>query len=952
MTEPRRNSFVPWEVELIERAHLLRREIEDLKRLAGADNPQFSVASAQQMLDNLETDLLEGEQVSIALLGGTGSGKSTLLNALLGARLVPTSSMKACTSVITKARWSEEPGYSATVHFVPRESWRRQVDHLAADISMQADPEVEDHGGVSEALAIPKDDQDRLRAVYGDENTETFMRSGDVSLLSEPETIRAAFAEGSHQIRESDLEIFRAKIKGYLDSSEHYWPIVQSVEISGPFEALRCGGEIVDLPGLNDPNEAREATTRAYLENAKFIWVVFNMKRNLTKEMTDTLRSRDLLGRLLAGGRLATITLVGTASDDIDPESDCEALGLDDDAPIDEIVSARNARSVEIARDQLLILAKGLSTSGSDDEELSDLTNSLLASPVLTVSARDYLALKGITRSKTSISTEAMTGIPDLCAHFERITTEAGPWTRAVRAFARLEVAVDEIALAVQQERAHFELSTAAAESEREAIAAALEAAGAEFTKSSASVLARLGRSLQLASQRFDSTLKAGAEAAVSSLGRVTAGWSHIHWATLRATSVRGGTYASPTFGQIDLVQQVSTPILDKAISPWIEFYDRELVEVFEEANGELATLVVEYAAAVGQVAEQQQELAASVLTQLQRLIDDVTRSVESSLALLRSSFATDVNQQRQLLHRLTYDNVSKSLASAFAQAGRERGTGMKFRMLDTIGTAVQRSARAEYDKVAAILLTQVNASAGQVHAKLAEAVADVVAKADDVSAGLRRVALQPVKLDDRWIVSIEERVDRYPDRFLTKLDPPKSLLKPQDESDQSPKPDHSAARVEAQQGLRLVLVDGSNVCASPGKGPDMERLRSAIQAAERQWPERTVITVVDRSMGRYLESRGDGAQASVLQAMIDSSVVIEPPPGHPGKADTYLLMLASDSNGVVLSNDSFKEYQHMNQWLSEPDRLFGYTFHPTLGWKFTPRFVVKQRTRGAVNEG
>lgn len=159
---------MPWEDDLIQRAHGLRLEIDGIDKILGQPSVHASTADARQLLDELETEILEGEQVSIALLGGTGSGKSTLLNALLDARIVPTSSMKACTSVITKARWADDQRYTARVNFVPRESWERQVGHLTTDIAAHRSEGDDDTSHATEAASISKDDLDRLRAVYGE----------------------------------------------------------------------------------------------------------------------------------------------------------------------------------------------------------------------------------------------------------------------------------------------------------------------------------------------------------------------------------------------------------------------------------------------------------------------------------------------------------------------------------------------------------------------------------------------------------------------------------------------------------------------------------------------------------------------------------------------------------------------------------------------------------------
>ncbi|MEZ5229952.1 MAG: hypothetical protein R2710_25790 [Acidimicrobiales bacterium] len=58
------------------------------------------------------------------------------------------------------------------------------------------------------------------------------------------------------------------------------------------------------------------------------MWVVFNMKRALTRDVFDFLRDGDLLRRLYMDGRTGSLHLVGTAADDIDADADIEQFDL------------------------------------------------------------------------------------------------------------------------------------------------------------------------------------------------------------------------------------------------------------------------------------------------------------------------------------------------------------------------------------------------------------------------------------------------------------------------------------------------------------------------------------------------------------------------------------------------------------------------------------------------
>lgn len=68
----------------------------------------------------------------IGVVGTTGAGKSSLINALLDEEhIVPTSSMKACTAVVTEITYNQQASkYRAEIEFIDHESWRNELTLL------------------------------------------------------------------------------------------------------------------------------------------------------------------------------------------------------------------------------------------------------------------------------------------------------------------------------------------------------------------------------------------------------------------------------------------------------------------------------------------------------------------------------------------------------------------------------------------------------------------------------------------------------------------------------------------------------------------------------------------------------------------------------------------------------------------------------------------------------
>src|SRR5690606_22595064 len=97
-------------------------------------------------------------------------------------------------------------------------------------------------------------------------------------------------------------------------------PLISRVRIHGDFPVLSNGVVLVDLPGLNDPNPAREQVTKRYLEEARYIWLVCNSQTGIDRVFTEVLRDNGLFFRLFMEGRLEAFSVIATRIDDINLE--------------------------------------------------------------------------------------------------------------------------------------------------------------------------------------------------------------------------------------------------------------------------------------------------------------------------------------------------------------------------------------------------------------------------------------------------------------------------------------------------------------------------------------------------------------------------------------------------------------------------------------------------------
>ena len=146
---------------------------------------------------------------------------------------------------------SYRPGesFTAEVQFATRGELTQQCMFLLDNQSLDSADSSSDIEFAEMLDAVER----RLGRIYGD-TLVPFLASGQLGVLREEPDVTAALGEGRRVIEAASAAELRTQLVDYVDSSGSSAQIVKHVAITGPFEALRTGASVVDLPGLNDPD--------------------------------------------------------------------------------------------------------------------------------------------------------------------------------------------------------------------------------------------------------------------------------------------------------------------------------------------------------------------------------------------------------------------------------------------------------------------------------------------------------------------------------------------------------------------------------------------------------------------------------------------------------------------------------------------------------------------------
>jgi hypothetical protein len=133
-------------------------------------------------------------------------------------------------------------------------------------------------------------------------------------------------------------------------------------------------------------------------------------------------------------------------------------------------------------------------------------------------------------------------------------------------------------------------------------------------------------------------------------------------------------------------------------------------------------------------------------------------------------------------------------------------------------------------------------------------------------------------------------------------------------------------------------VVDGSNLATEGRVLPSLTQLDEAVTAFAEENPGAEIIVVADATFEHRVST---GERSRFTDASLAGEIVT-PPAGAVGRGDAFILKIADRIDGVVLSNDSFQEFQDEYPWLFDVGRLIGGKPVRGVGWVFTARVPVR----------
>jgi hypothetical protein len=625
----------------------------------------------------------EGENVSIALLGGTGAGKSTLINTLLGADLLPTHSFRTCTSAAIEISHSPTKQIAVQLEFISAESWENEKQAFLDEIR-----ESQAHG---QNLLSQQDFIYKAWSLYRSQAGPPplpFPLEEMVDLLQNPlpEQLQKYLQQGVALFRYRTAEEVKTELNELLTAQGHLWPLLKRVLIRGPFEALKGGLQLVDLPGLNDPNPAREVITRNYLKQAEFIWLTFNTTRGLTRDVMDILKDRGFMTQVIMDGTISALAFVGTRGDEFVPVLEKQQLNLPQEASLEEILAARNTQIQSRVQEQLSELTLWFSNRYRIQSQIGDVLKligqTLAHSPIFMVSALEHQRLTGWRTGEGLFENTNQTGIAELETYMQKILSQQGLQARKKMIRSQCQQMNQEIKRLLQSLQSRQVIS-AMPSSAKEQLKAKLEQASTEMEHGLRQLKEEIEARSQTAQAKLSQKFAEILSKSHSEMPDWVSSWGVHPWQTLQRAVKEGGRYTSPSSGaRLNLSEEISDALLGGLAPFWNAFFVEELENEPGRIQQAMKNLLADFGAEINSLPDK---------TRLEEIQTSTLSILAEQASQTEQLLLEELKSNRRKLGEMILAETEKIIAKACLEARTLSGAGLKQEILNTLQNHLEK---------------------------------------------------------------------------------------------------------------------------------------------------------------------------------------------------------------------------------------------------------------------
>ncbi|KAF6763828.1 hypothetical protein DFP72DRAFT_1059878 [Ephemerocybe angulata] len=372
------------------------KDVRDLSKKLGDGMKLLSVdpERARDWEKDKAKQSLQRQRPSLLSMELPEPGKSSLVNALLGGmfndgvstfpeskfsssiedNIVPTSGLRACTSVVTKISHHKKQKICAEITFISEKEWMQELEVLLKDLAKDENTacigDVRTDKPAQTKKAGEKLSKEveiawkKIHAVYPTLQLDDLRQNVDATSIINLDPSVLAKLGTTARVEGKTSGKFAEQMSPYIESEfvpstedgasassppARLWPLIRDVHIRCKANALATGAVLVDLPGVADTNVARSAIAGKYMKEAERIWVVAHITRAVDDGIAQT---KQFKMQLIKGKYDARcITFIASQTDGVSCSEIISALKLHNHPQLQSI--ERRTKENESDRAQL-----------------------------------------------------------------------------------------------------------------------------------------------------------------------------------------------------------------------------------------------------------------------------------------------------------------------------------------------------------------------------------------------------------------------------------------------------------------------------------------------------------------------------------------------------------------------------------------------------------------------